>query len=234
MCRTRSWRLSEHFRYTLYSKHFALIQIIHQLFATVSPVYYLTFMYSSTCFGRPHVHHQELNNCSSSLWFYRWSVVVAVLLIVVGPCLLFLCRLRLSYIPTDKNRICTRQLQTAGQPARPRPTALLPPRSNGKTRDCYCSCWAPDDGREDARNTLSCTQTPSNKLEKLLHLVGDLFEFMMMHGLANFKLRFKYSIFLVPSFLNTFEVGHNNITNTTDEPTSCPLVVPISVQFVAK
>jgi hypothetical protein len=46
--------------------------------------YYLTFMYSSTCFVRPHAHHQELNNCSSSHWFYRWSVVVAVLLVVVG------------------------------------------------------------------------------------------------------------------------------------------------------
>ena len=34
--------------------------------------------------GRPYAHHQELNNCSSSLWFYRWSVVVAVLLVVVG------------------------------------------------------------------------------------------------------------------------------------------------------
>jgi hypothetical protein len=45
----------------------------------------LTFIYSSTCFGRPHTHHQELNNCSSSLWFYRWSVVVTVLLVVVGP-----------------------------------------------------------------------------------------------------------------------------------------------------
>jgi hypothetical protein len=42
-------------------------------------------MYSSTCFGRPHAHHQELNNCRSSLWFYRWSVVVAALLVVVGP-----------------------------------------------------------------------------------------------------------------------------------------------------
>jgi len=42
-------------------------------------------MYSSTCVGRPHAHHQELNNCSSSLWFYLWSVVVAVLLVVVGP-----------------------------------------------------------------------------------------------------------------------------------------------------
>jgi hypothetical protein len=38
-------------------------------------------MYSSTCFGHPHAHHQELNNCSSSLWFYRWNVVVAVLLV---------------------------------------------------------------------------------------------------------------------------------------------------------
>jgi hypothetical protein len=42
-------------------------------------------MYSSTCFGSPHAHHQELNNCSSSVWFYRWSVVVAVELVVVGP-----------------------------------------------------------------------------------------------------------------------------------------------------
>jgi hypothetical protein len=41
-------------------------------------------MYSSTCFGRPHAHHQELNNCSSSLWFYLWNVVIAVLLVVVG------------------------------------------------------------------------------------------------------------------------------------------------------
>jgi hypothetical protein len=41
-------------------------------------------MYDPMCFGRPHAHHQELDNCSSSLWFYRWSVVVAVLLVVVG------------------------------------------------------------------------------------------------------------------------------------------------------
>jgi hypothetical protein len=57
-------------------------------------------MYSLTCFGRLHAHHQEFNNCSTSLWFYRWerggssavgrgragwSVVAAVLLVVVGP-----------------------------------------------------------------------------------------------------------------------------------------------------
>jgi hypothetical protein len=45
----------------------------------------LTFIYNATCFGRPHAHHQELNNYSSSLWFYLRSVVIAVLLVVVGP-----------------------------------------------------------------------------------------------------------------------------------------------------
>jgi len=60
----------------------------------------LTFIYSSICFRRPHTYHQELNNCSSSLWFYLRRVVMAV----------------------------------------------LSPRSEGKTRCCYCSCWAPDDG----------------------------------------------------------------------------------------
>jgi hypothetical protein len=39
----------------------------------------LTFIYSSKYFGRPHAHHQELNSCGSSLWFYLRSVVIAVL-----------------------------------------------------------------------------------------------------------------------------------------------------------
>jgi len=47
--------------------------------------YYLTFIYSSACFRRPNFHHQELNNCSSSLWFYLRSVVITVLLVVAGP-----------------------------------------------------------------------------------------------------------------------------------------------------
>jgi hypothetical protein len=42
-------------------------------------------MYSLPCFGRPHAYDQDLNNCSSSLWFYCWSLVKAVLLVVVGP-----------------------------------------------------------------------------------------------------------------------------------------------------
>jgi hypothetical protein len=44
----------------------------------------LTFIYSSTCLGRPHAHHQEFNNCSSSLWFYLRIVVIGVLLFAVG------------------------------------------------------------------------------------------------------------------------------------------------------
>ena len=63
----------------------------------------LTFIYKSTCFGCPHAHHQELNNCSSSLWFYCWSVVVAALLFVFRPW------------------------------AQTRTTALLSPRYRGKT-----------------------------------------------------------------------------------------------------
>ena len=65
--------------------HHHTIQINHQLDATISLVFYLTFLYSLTCFGGPHAHHQELNNCSSSLWFYLRGLVIAVLLVVVGP-----------------------------------------------------------------------------------------------------------------------------------------------------
>jgi hypothetical protein len=39
--------------------------------------------------------------------------------------------------------------------AQPRPTALLPPRSNGKPK-AATAVVAPDDGHEDARNMLSC------------------------------------------------------------------------------
>jgi len=59
---------------------------------------------------------------------YRWNVVVAVLLVVVGP---------------------------TGRPARPRPTALLSPSSDGKPKAATAVVVAPDDGHEDAQNMLS-------------------------------------------------------------------------------
>jgi hypothetical protein len=95
--------------FNLENAEFMNIKINLQPDATIFQFIILTYIYSSTWFGRFPAHHQELNDRRSSLWFYLCIVVTAVLLVVVGP-------------------------------ARPRPTALLPPRSNGKTRGCYCSC----------------------------------------------------------------------------------------------
>ena len=56
-----------------------IIQINHQPDATIFQFIILTFIYSSTCFGRFPAHHQELSDCSGSLWFYLRIVVIAVL-----------------------------------------------------------------------------------------------------------------------------------------------------------
>jgi len=55
------------------------IQINHQPHATIFQFIILTFIYSSICFGRFPAHHQELNDCSGSLWFYLRVAVTAVL-----------------------------------------------------------------------------------------------------------------------------------------------------------
>jgi len=60
--------------------HHRTIQIDHQPDATIFQFIILMFIYSSTCFGRSPAH-QELNDCSSSLWFYLRIMVIAV------PCL---------------------------------------------------------------------------------------------------------------------------------------------------
>ena len=51
------------------SLHHHTFKWINQPDAAISQVYCLSFKYSSTCFGHPHAHHQELIKCSSSLWF---------------------------------------------------------------------------------------------------------------------------------------------------------------------
>jgi len=61
------------------SVHHRTIQINHQPDATLFQFIMLTFIYSSTCFGCPHGYHPELNNCSSSIWFYLRIVVTDVL-----------------------------------------------------------------------------------------------------------------------------------------------------------
>jgi hypothetical protein len=56
-----------------------IIQINHQPDATVFQFIILTFIYSSTSFGRFPAHHQELSDCSGSLLFYLRIVVTVVL-----------------------------------------------------------------------------------------------------------------------------------------------------------
>jgi hypothetical protein len=61
------------------SVHHRTIQINHQPDATIFQFIILTFVYSSTCFGRFPAYHQELSDCSGSLWFYLRIVVTVVL-----------------------------------------------------------------------------------------------------------------------------------------------------------
>jgi hypothetical protein len=53
-------------------------QINYQPDATIFQFFILTFIYSSTCFGG-FPTHQELSDCSGSLWFYLRVVVTVVL-----------------------------------------------------------------------------------------------------------------------------------------------------------
>ena len=46
------------------SVHHRTIQIDHQPDATIFQFIILTFIYSSTCFGRSPARHQELSDCS--------------------------------------------------------------------------------------------------------------------------------------------------------------------------
>jgi hypothetical protein len=109
------------------SVHHRTVQKNHQPDATIFQFTILTFIYSSTCFERFPAHHQKLNDCSSSLWFYLRIVVTVVL--------------------------CS----WSGRPAGPTTnTTRLSLRQEGKTRGCHCSHWAADDGRGKARNILSC------------------------------------------------------------------------------
>jgi hypothetical protein len=59
--------------------HHRTIRTNHQPEATIFQFIILKFVYRSTCCGRFPAHHQELNDCSGSLWFYL-RIVVTVLL----------------------------------------------------------------------------------------------------------------------------------------------------------
>ena len=61
------------------SVHHPIIQINHQPDTTIFQFIILTLVYSSTGFGCFPANHQELNDCSGSLWFYLRNVVTVVL-----------------------------------------------------------------------------------------------------------------------------------------------------------
>jgi hypothetical protein len=61
------------------SVHHRTIQINHNLMQQFFQFIILTFVYSSTSFGRFSAHHQKLNDCSGSLWFYLRIVVIILL-----------------------------------------------------------------------------------------------------------------------------------------------------------
>jgi hypothetical protein len=61
------------------SVHYRTIQINHQPDATIFQFITLTSVYNSKCFGRFPTRHQELNDCSGSLWIYLRIVVTFVL-----------------------------------------------------------------------------------------------------------------------------------------------------------
>jgi hypothetical protein len=85
------------------------IQINHPPDAKIFQFIILMFVYSSTCFGRFPAHHQELTDCSGSLWFYIRIVVTVVLCLWLG--------------------------WPAGLTTN---IARLSPRYEGKTRGCRC------------------------------------------------------------------------------------------------
>jgi len=103
----------------------------------------LMFIYSSTRFGRPHAHRQELNNCSSSplvLPSYRGDSRAVVR----------------GRPEREQQHGCHHDTKVKPEVA----TAVELLTTGVRTPE---TCWAVNK-RQD------------NKLEKLLHLVGDLFE----------------------------------------------------------
>jgi len=95
------------------SVHHRTIQINLQPDAAVFQFIILKFIYSSTCFRPFPAHHQELNDCSGSLWVYLHIEVTAVLCSWSGR--LYIYKYIYTYIYIS---IC---------------------RYEGKTRGCHCS-----------------------------------------------------------------------------------------------
>ena len=150
--------------------HHRTIQINHQPDAIIFQFIILTFVYSSTCFGRFPAHHQELNDCSGSLRFYLRNVVVAVLLLVVGPAV--------RPARTRTHYDCHHDTKVKPEAATAVIELLV---MGGKTRE---TCWAVNNLQD-------------NKLENCCIWSVIYLNCTMMHGLTNFKLKNKQASVLL-------------------------------------
>jgi len=81
-----------------------IINWINQPYAESSQVCYLSFKYSSTCFGHPHAHHQELQQLQWQPLVYRRSLVIAVLFVVVGPTISLIILTPMKILQRNLNR----------------------------------------------------------------------------------------------------------------------------------
>jgi hypothetical protein len=73
---------------------------------------------------------------------------------------LLACHTAARCLPIESRSRAVFMVGPVGRPDGPTTnTAPLLPRYEGKTRGCRCSHWVLDDGRENARNMLSCKQT---------------------------------------------------------------------------
>jgi len=64
-------------------------------------------------------------------------------------------------------------------------TARLSPRYEGKTRDCHCSHWAPDDGGKTPETCWAVNKRQDIKLKNCCIRLAIYLNCTMMHGLTN-------------------------------------------------
>jgi hypothetical protein len=141
--------------------HHRTIQINHKRDATVFQFIILRSVYSWTCFGRFPAHHQELSDCSGSLWFYLRIVMTVVL--------------------------CSWSGRPAGRTARPRTqhdhhhdTKVKPEASIAVTELLVMGGKTPE--------TCSAVNRPQdNKLKNCCITFVIYLNCTMMHGLTNLK-----------------------------------------------
>jgi hypothetical protein len=133
-------------------------QINYQPDATIFQFIILTFIYSSTCFGRFPAHHQELNDCSGSLWFYFRIMVIVM-----------------SY-------------SWLGQPARPRAQHDCHHDTKVKPEAATAVIELLMMGGKTPETCRAVNKRQDNKLKNCCIWLVIYLKCTMMHGLTNLKL----------------------------------------------